>query len=522
MTSQLALRGFNPDPSIVRVGDDYYVATSTFEWFPGVQIFHSRDLETWTLVARPLNRLDLLDMRGAPDSCGVWAPCLTHADGKFWLVYTFVTRFDGVFKDTHNYVTTCETIDGTWSPRVYLNSSGFDPSLFHDDDGRKWLLNMVWDHRPDRSSFGGILLQQYDPAARKLIGPVRNIFAGSALGCTEGPHLYKRGDWYHLMVAEGGTGYDHAVTLARSRFLEGPYEVDPQGPMISAKATPDTPLQRLGHGSLVEAPDGTPVVMHLCSRPIPGLRRSPMGRESAITRCAWTADGWLRAISNGPGLPPEPVVEDKLYRFTPQGLDPDFQWLRTPDPTEVFSLAEKPGILRLRGREALGGLFTQALVARRQTEFVYEAETELVFEPDSFQQMAGLVAYYNGHKHHYLYVSWDEVAGKHLGLMSCNGDLSLTDTFPLNGARIPLPRGRPVRLKIKVDHERLVFCWSLDGEAWAQVGPELDASVLSDEVGKGEGANFTGAFVGMCAQDLTGRRQPADFTWFRYETFGAT
>lgn len=446
MTSQLAVRGFNPDPSIVRVGDDYYVATSTFEWFPGVQIFHSRDLETWTVVARPLNRPDLLDMRGVPDSCGVWAPCLSYADGRFWLVYTVVTRFDGVFKDTHNYVTTCETVDGDWSSRVYLNSSGFDPSLFHDEDGRKWLLNMVWDHRPDRTSFGGILLQQYDPAARKLVGPVRNIFSGSALGYTEGPHVYMRDGWYYLMVAEGGTGYDHAVTLARSRFLEGPYEVDPQGPMISARTTPDAPLQRLGHGSLVEAPDGTPVVMHLCSRPIPGLRRSPMGRESAITRCAWSPEGWLRAVSNEQATPGA-VAEAKHYRFTPQGLDPDFHWLRTPDPTEVFSLTEKPGILRLRGREALGGLFTQALVARRQTEFVYEAETELVFEPDSFQQMAGLVAYYNGHKHHYLYASWDEVAGKHLGLMSCNGDQSLTDVFPLNGARIPLPKGRPVRLK---------------------------------------------------------------------------
>ena len=110
MATELILRGFNPDPSILRVGEDYYFATSTFEWWPGVQIHHSRDLKTWRLVSRPLDRIDLLDLRGVPDSCGVWAPCLTWSDGKFWLVYTIVTRFDGAFKDTHNYVTTCETL----------------------------------------------------------------------------------------------------------------------------------------------------------------------------------------------------------------------------------------------------------------------------------------------------------------------------------------------------------------------------------------------------------------------------
>src|SRR5262249_21274304 len=131
------LSGFNPDPSICRVGGDYYIAPSPFEWYPGGPIHPSRDPVDLKLVFRPLNRADLLDMRGEPDSCGVWAPCLTYADGLFHLVYTDVRRYDGNFKDTHNYLTTCATIDGHWSERVYLNSSGFDPSLFHDTDGRK-------------------------------------------------------------------------------------------------------------------------------------------------------------------------------------------------------------------------------------------------------------------------------------------------------------------------------------------------------------------------------------------------
>ena len=172
------LPGFNPDPSICRVGGDYYIATSTFEWYPGVQIHHSRDLVNWTLVARPLNRPDLLDMRGNPDSGGIWAPCLSHADGRFWLVFTDVKRLEGSFKDAHNYITSCQTIDGAWSPRTYVNSSGFDPSLFHDDDGQKWFMNVQWNHRgkgtgcnPAHASFDGILLQAWYED-KGLTGPV--------------------------------------------------------------------------------------------------------------------------------------------------------------------------------------------------------------------------------------------------------------------------------------------------------------------------------------------------------------
>jgi xylan 1,4-beta-xylosidase len=147
------LPGFNPDPSILRVGNDYYIATSTFEWYPGVQIHHSTDLANWELVTRPLARKSQLDMRGNPDSCGIWAPCLSYADGQFWLVYTDVKRYDGNFKDAPNYIVTAPTIEADWSEPVYVNSSGFDPSLFHDDDGRKWFVNMQWNHRTE--SYGG-------------------------------------------------------------------------------------------------------------------------------------------------------------------------------------------------------------------------------------------------------------------------------------------------------------------------------------------------------------------------------
>ena len=247
------LRGFNPDPSIVRVGEDYYIATSTFEWFPGVQIHHSRDLINWNVVAQPLNRRSQLDMVGVPDS-GVWAPCLSWSNGTFYLVYTNSLTKDRL-KDTHNYLVTCDTIDGEWSEPVYINSYGFDPSLFHDDDGRKWFVTMETDFREGHNRFSGILLEEYDENLKKCIGPVKKIFLGSDIGLTEGPHLYHIGEYYYLMVAEGGTFKGHAVTVARSKQIDGPYELDPQYPMLTSRNKPSALLQRAGHASIVQAQD---------------------------------------------------------------------------------------------------------------------------------------------------------------------------------------------------------------------------------------------------------------------------
>ena len=164
-----------------------------------------------------------MDLRGDPDSGGIWAPCLSHADLRFWLVHTDVKRIDGNFKDAPNYVMTCATIDGIWSPRTYVNSSGFDAPLFHDEDGRKYFLNLRWNHRgagtglnPANDRFDGIELQEFGPE-QGFAGEVTTIYVGSTLGRTEAPHLFKRGDCYDLTTAEGGTGYDHAVTIAQSR-----------------------------------------------------------------------------------------------------------------------------------------------------------------------------------------------------------------------------------------------------------------------------------------------------------------
>ncbi len=522
------LPGFNPDPSICRVGSDYYIATSTFEWFPGVQIHHSTDLVNWRLVSRPLTRTSQLDMRGNPDSCGVWAPCLSYADGKFWLVYTDVKRLDGSFKDAHNYIVTCDTIDGSWSDPTYVNSHGFDPTLFHDDDGRKWFANLRWNHRGlgklgsgAHQRFDGILLQEWSPE-RGLFGPIRQIYTGTDRGLTEGPHLFKRNGWYYLTTAEGGTGYQHAVTMSRSRDIWGPYENHPDLHLICTADAPDSPIQRTGHGQYVEAPDGTAWHTFLLGRPIPDAsgdgRYCPLGRETGIARCIWR-DDWLY-LEDGGMVPPVDIDAAANHmgcasvvheRFS--DLPDEFQWLRTPDPSRIFHVEN--GQLVLTGRESLGSWFEQSLVARRQEHFSYEAATSLAFEPTTYQQAAGLTTYYNRWKFHAAMVTHDDDLGRILTLMSCLGDYPEGPlAFPMD-TPIALQDGS-VHLSVEVAGPLQQFYYHQGDNAPQKLGPALPAYIISDEGGRGEHASFTGAFVGMVAFDTTGQGQQAKFSRFAY------
>lgn len=521
------LPGFNPDPSICRVGDTYYIATSTFEWFPGVQIHASKDLVNWELVARPLMRADQLDMRGDPDSGGVWAPCLTYADGQFWLVYTDMKRHHGSFKDGLNYIVTAPDITGPWSAGKYINAAGFDPSLFHDDDGKKWFLQMLWDHRARPEIFAGIAMQEFDAATMSLVGEREIIYYGTDLKFTEGPHIYKRNGYYYLLTAEGGTGYDHACTLARSRDLHGPYETQPDKHILTTKDDPDHPIQRAGHGDLVDTPDGRTYLVHLMGRPITKDRRCVLGRETSLQEVEWRDDDWLY-VKNGP-LPSVEVdvpgdaqqksgMDVRRYEFTSTDLPNDFQWLRSPEPERLFSLTENPGHLRLFGRESIGSWNEQALIARRQTHFNYRAETELAFSPTDERHMAGLTAYYGRHALYYLSVTAHSDGQRELLIMNAAAD-NPTGRLSYPVAPIRIPNTGDIRLAVTIKDARLQFSYALEGaDEFTDIGPTFDASVLSDEASvASKGGCFTGAFVGMCAQDINGTALPADFNYFQYQ-----
>jgi xylan 1,4-beta-xylosidase len=252
------------------------------------------------------------------------------------------------------------------------------------------------------------------------------------------------------------------------------------------------------------------------------VRRCPLGRETALQLCTWGEDGWLRLAHGGlvpalevpapPGAPEPEAPRPIERRFDGPALPSEFQWLRTPYPERIFSLTGT--VLRLHARESIGSWFEQALVARRQEHFRYRAETRVSFLPDTYQQAAGLTTYYNRHKFHVLAVSHDPGLGRVLMLMSCLGDWPDTRlTFPLERP-VPIPDG-PIDLAVDVDHARQQFQWRAGGD-WQPVGPDLDASLISDEAGRGEHSSFTGAFVGMVAFDTSGRAAPADFAHFHY------
>ncbi len=514
------LKGFNPDPSILRVGDDYYIATSTFEWFPGVQIHHSRDLVNWRLLGRPLDRTSQLDMVGNPDSGGVWAPCLSHADGVFYLIYSDVKSWTGnAYKIVRNYAVTAPAVTGPWSEPVFLNASGFDPSLFHDDDGRKWLVNMVWDHRKGRNRFAGILLQEFCPKTLTPFGPVKNIFKGTERGLVEAPHLYKRNGWYYLMTAEGGTQYQHAVTLARSRKIDGPYELHPHKWLATSDGHPEAVLQKAGHGSLVETPAGEWYLALLCGRPVDG-KHCTLGRETALQKCVWGEDDWPYLAHGGTvpaveveaprGLPEAPHDETPWDgHFDEPTLDIHFQSLRRPITADWLSLTERPGFLRLKGMEPTVSPFRQSLVARRVQAFDISVETELEFDPPTFQQMAGLIAYYDTANHYYLRLSRHEKLGRTLNIIATDSGKSAE----ILDEDVPVPAAGAIGLRLWMKGGELQFEYRTPGGEWQEIGPVLDARILSDDYYH---LGFTGAFVGLCCQDIAGGACPADFPHFIY------
>lgn len=550
------LRGFHPDPSIIRVGEDYYIATSTFEWWPGVRLHHSKDLVHWELIEYPLDRVSQLDLRGVGASQGIWAPCLTYDKGTFYLVYTVVKAFYCNMYDTENYLVTSENIHGPWSEPVALNNFGFDPSLFHDEDGRKYMVSMVTDHRVPKKYVGRLVLQEFDPAQGKMVGPVKDIYRADGI-FLEGPHIFKRNGWYYLFSADTGTGEGHGQTIQRAKDIWGPYEMyrpldekREEGEaysILTSRHHEDILLQKAGHCDLVETQDGEWYAVHLCGRAsdcrnpkdaerFADARRYVLGRETAIQRMKWTEDDWL-VLADGGNTPKEfaeaPICAERLNSqkdgkqeeddstvkrlvrddFDEKGLHLEYQSLRVPMDGHYLSLEARPGWLRMYGRSGLSSKFSQTLIARRMTEYHMEAETCVDFEPEVFKQMAGLILLYDTDNYLYLHISHDEDEGKCITLLKAENK-----KYEYLTEYLPLESGRDVILHVSVNGTKAQFSYGYreKGEGICtelkNIGPCINISFLSDEACR-EGW-FTGTMAGICCQDLTGFGKHADFDWF--------
>ncbi|MCI8418069.1 MAG: family 43 glycosylhydrolase [Lachnospiraceae bacterium] len=510
------LKGFFPDPSFLRVGEDYYIATSTFEWFPGVCIHHSRDLVNWEMAGYALTDDQRVDMTGLDMSCGIWAPNLTYSDGLFWLTYTIVYTDRQRYKDTYNFLVTAPDVQGPWSEPIPLSRSGFDPSLLHDGD-KKYLVNMVIDHRVDQVRFCGIDVQEYDPRAKKLVGEPVCISSGTGRGVTEGPNIMKHGEYYYLVLAEGGTRYQHCTTILRSKNLFGPYEEDPNNPVLTSDGQTDCLLERAGHSQIIEGADGRWYLAHLCSRPI--KRNSILGRETAIQNVVWTEDGWLKLEANDWGKPeitfeaPAQVTQKRDLSsrtdFSKGRIPLEYMTLRRSFATNGISVEN--GVLHMQGGASVMSKYFQGLLARRQQCLDCDFETAMRFAPRHLNHIAGMLVYYNYDNHYYLKMS-RAPEGLFLAV-SAVVNKDLTDSQP-----IWLPEETEiVYLRAQIRQEELQYYYSLDNQTYLPIGGVLDMKNISDEHIEGNG--FTGAMLGVNCCDVQGDGVYADFLYLDYKEY---
>ncbi|WP_318843172.1 family 43 glycosylhydrolase [Myceligenerans pegani] len=534
------IRGFAPDPSVIRVGDWYHLATSSFEWFPTIPLFRSRDLASWEPAGAVDTAVPGRSLLGVPDSGGIWAPALSHADGVFWVVYSVVRSVGTRFFDLTTYVSITDDVTGPWSEPVRVPGHGFDPSLLHHD-GRHYLLNLQNDSRVGGRRFDGIVLTELGvpkpggrPDASRIhaIGPTRLLLQREEL--VEGPKITAKDGWFYLLLAQGGTGVEHGVLVARSRSLTGPYEVDAV-PLLTTRDDRGVPLQKAGHGELVQAPSGAWFLSHLASRPLETEQgpRNPLGRETAIQRVEWV-DGWPRLAHGGWHPAVEIDVTDAVTvsddavvaAVGPSeedmgsdgfGTVPGWPWSTLREPAgDWLDRTSRPGYVRLVGRMGPESLWQQSLLAQRLTEHHAEVEVTVEASPVTFTQSAGLVLYYNTTSYLQLHLTWAEPAGQPQAGQQWRGVgrrvLRLEHGRPEDArvvAEVDAPSG-PVRLAARIDGGTArMFAGTAGGELHP-VGPDLDFTDLSDDFGPR--LRFTGALAGISVVDLVEGTFHADFT----------
>jgi len=534
------LPGFNPDPCICRKGDDYYMAVSSFEWFPGIPVYHSKDLKNWELLTHVLTNDTAVDLKKLPSAKGIWAPCLTYCEKEdlFYVVYGVMNSMNARYFDVDNFVITSKNIEGPWSEPVYIHSSGFDASILHDDDGRKYIVSLEWETREGYEKPGAICMVEYCPEKKEIIGYPKRIWSGGTnRGCIEAPHLIKRGEYYYIMCAEGGTGYGHSVTMGRSKNVWGPYEGDPTNPIVTSIPgdfyerhdpdhlkpkyyNPESILQKSGHGSYVETQLGEVYLVHLTARPFVPELRCTLGRETAIQKMIWTDDGWLR-MADGSNLAKEFIEESKLPEYKLPQI-PSFDDFDSGElgiqyysprimPTSFADVKSRPGYVRIRGQESRCSLNKVSILARKLTSVYATITTKMEFKPEVHQHSAGLIMYYDNMNYIYLRKYYSDTLNSS----------AISIIHLENGEKIEFINTRvkvddsPIYFRLKINGRSSYFEWSYNGENYERIGKVFDTTKFSDEYCKyGE---FTGTFVGITCADRVLHKHYADFDFFDYK-----
>ncbi|MEP6991844.1 MAG: glycoside hydrolase family 43 protein [bacterium] len=497
------LAGFYPDPSMVRVGDDYYLVVSSFAYFPGVPIFHSRDLVHWTQIGSVLNRPSQLDLDSAGVSRGIFAPAIRYHAGTFYMITTLVDRGG-------NFFVTAKDPAGPWSDPVWLKGiDGIDPSFFFDDDGKGYVVNNgPPEGTPLYEGHRAIWLQEFDVASRKMVGN-RKLIVNGGVDLTrhpawiEAPHIFRRNGTYYLICAEGGTADQHSEVVFRSDAVWGPYEPSPANPILTQRhldpARPDA-IATAGHADFVETQNGEWWAVFLATRDYSN-REYNTGRETFLLPVTW-ANGWPTILAGNatipyvhrrPTLPPQPLpavptsgnftVRDE---FSGPTLAPYWQLMRTPHDS-WYDLAD--GALTIHARPyGLGPNTPQpSVILRRQQHMVGSATTAMRYAPSRDGDKAGLVAFQNEDDYYFLAVArvrgtdvvqLEKHAGAPTGPMG-----TVIASAPLAAARTGA-----VELRIQARGPRYDFSYAERPGVWTLLAGDVDGVILS--------TRFAGGFVG--------------------------
>jgi alpha-N-arabinofuranosidase len=503
------LPGFHPDPSVCRVGEDYWLVCSSFSYFPGLPVFHSRDLVNWRQAGNVLDRPEQLQLTGLGHSQGLFAPTLRWHGGRFFLVCTLVAegRSTGPLG---NFVVTATDPAGPWSDPVWLpDAPGIDPSLFFDSDGRCWYCGTR--ERRDAAFFGDweIWVRELDPADWRFRGEAQGIWRGALRDCIwpEGPHLYKRGEWYYLLHAEGGTDVHHAISIARSRSITGPWTGNPGNPILTHRHFGrDCALTKVGHGDLVETPDGDWWMILLASRPRDGVCN--LGRETFVVDVAWEDDWPVVAPGRGcldsrgplPRLAPAPVAPAcACEHFDSPGLPPHWLQLRTP-AADGYSLDFRPGWLALGLRPvAMNEGGQPAMVVRRQLHHDWLAMTKLDFRAVDGDEAAGLVLMQND-AWQYRLERGQGGGGQELRVVMVQRGVSRV----VERHALPAAADSVLVLAAWEAGHVLRFGWGPDSRSISWLPGRHDSRVLSTELAGGFVGTVIGLFASACPD-----REPA-------------
>lgn len=484
--------GFYSDPSICRVSDDYYLITSTFEYFPGVPVFHSKDLVNWEQIGHCIHRKDQL-----PEGLNIFAATIRYYEGTFYMITTTFGSQSG------NFYVTATNPAGPWSDPVFIEVGGIDPDLFWDDDGRSYVIS---------SEFK---LYEIDLKTGTLLTEGKHVWFGTGGRYAEGPHIYKKDGFYYLMASEGGTEEAHSVTISRSNTIWGPYVNNPANPILAHAnaAGQSSPIQGVGHADIIQAHDNSWWIVFHGYRSISYPIHHLLGRETCLAPVTWPKNGWPVVNGNGtvfdkmtcPTLPLQSIAE-KPARTDFNDDNPGLEWnyIQIPEGSN-YSLSVRPGYLRLKGAaKTINRNSSPTFIGRRVTDLNFSATTKMEFNPSAENEEAGIILLNNGM--HFDLMVIEEAGQRYLQVKLKFGSVVY------KSEKVEIRPGA-VSLRIKGETSTYSFQYAQGDDDFTEI-EKVNSRYLSTETAGG----FTGVYVGLYA---TGNGKPAeaaaDYDWFEYK-----